>query len=144
MDREAIKKILPHREPMLLVDEAQVTEGPDGAPEAHGRYTVVGDEWFLQGHFPDNPVVPGVILCEMMGQACAVLLAGDPDIGGATPYFTKLDGVKFKNPVKPGDTFETVCRITRRKGPFVFAEAEGSVDGKACTGGTFSFALVKN
>lgn len=140
MNREEIEKILPHRAPMLLVDEAETT-GPE---EAWGKYTIRGDEFFLQGHFPGNPVVPGVILCEMMAQACCVLLAGDPDLEGATPFLTKLDGVKFKNPVLPGDAFETRCKITRRKGPFVFAESVGSVNGKESAKATYSFALVKN
>ena len=68
MNKEEIKKILPHREPMLLIDEAYLDE--KGA--AHGFYTVKGDEWFLQGHFPGNPIVPGVIQCEMAGQTCSV------------------------------------------------------------------------
>ena len=95
MNREEIKTILPHREPMLLVYEAEL----DGDGAAHGRYTVRGDEWFLQGHFPGNPTVPGVVLCEMMAQTCCVLLAGKGGVGNAPPYFTSLDKVKFKSPV---------------------------------------------
>ncbi|HAG57039.1 MAG TPA: beta-hydroxyacyl-ACP dehydratase, partial [Ruminococcaceae bacterium] len=103
MNKEEIMKILPHRDNMLLVEQAQVIDGV-----AHGRYTVRGDEWFLQGHFPGNPVVPGVILCEMMAQATCVLLAESlPE--ASTPYFTSMDHVKFKNPVRPGDTLETEC-----------------------------------
>ena len=85
MNRNEIEQILPHRKPMLLVDEAYLNE--DGS--ATGYYTVNGDEFFLQGHFPGNPVVPGVILCEMMAQTCAVMLSSEAQ--GATPYFTSLN-----------------------------------------------------
>ena len=71
MNREELKNILPHREPMLLVDEAYV--GEDG--KAHGKYTVRGDEYFLKGHFPQNPIVPGVIQCEMAAQTCCAAYA---------------------------------------------------------------------
>nr|AIA94774.1 FabA [uncultured Chlorobium sp.] len=75
---------------MLLLDEVDLV-----GQEAHGRITIRGDEYFLQGHFPHNPVVPGVIICEMLAQNCCVLLLGDPDVKGATPYYTSLDKVRF-------------------------------------------------
>lgn len=97
MKRDELKTILPHREPMLLIDEAEKTD----ANTATGRYTVKGDEWFLQGHFPGNPVVPGVVLCEIMAQTCCVLLA-EVNNAKKTPYFTGLNKVKFKQKVLPG------------------------------------------
>lgn len=137
MNREEIKNILPHRDSMLLVDEAEV----DG-DTAKGKYHVKGDEWFLQGHFPGNPVVPGVILCEMLAQASCVLMSPEK-MQGAMPYFSGLKNVRFKNPVKPGDTFESECRVIREMAPFVFAEGKGYVNGKLCISAEFSFALIK-
>ena len=137
MNQEEIKKLLPHRDNMLLVEEAQV----DGET-AVGRYHVRGDEWFLQGHFPGNSVVPGVVLCEMMAQATCVLL-GEQLPQGATPYFNSMNNVRFKSPVKPGDTFESRCKLTRVKKPFYFAEGEGYVDGKLSVKAEFSFALIE-
>lgn len=109
MNQEEIKKILPHRDHMLLIDEAELREG-----KAYGKKTIRGDEFFLQGHFPGNPVVPGVILCEILGQSACVLLSGEAE--GITPFFTGLDKVRFKNPVHPGDVFETECTLLKHKG----------------------------
>lgn len=136
MNREEIKAILPHREPMLLVDEAYVENG-----KAYGKYHVKGDEWFLQGHFPGNPVVPGVIQCEMMGQSCCVLLADK--MAGCTPYFTGINKVKFKGKVVPGDTLCLECELIKAKDPFYFVEGKGFVNGKLCVSGELSFALIK-
>lgn len=135
MKKEEIKKILPHREPMLLVDEVTLTDG-----KAFGSYTVRGDEWFLQGHFPGSPVVPGVILCEMMAQTCCVLFGEKK--GTFTPFFTSLNNVKFKSPVRPGDTVEFVCELVKEKGVFYFAKGSGSVGGKLSVSGEFSFAII--
>ncbi|MGM9521211.1 MAG: 3-hydroxyacyl-ACP dehydratase FabZ family protein [Oscillospiraceae bacterium] len=137
MDQEAIKKILPHRNSMLLVDESTL----DG-DVARGKYHVRGDEWFLDGHFPGNPVVPGVILCEILAQSSCVLLK-DVMTDGKLPLYTGLNNVRFKNPVRPGDTFETECRIVKAKPPFYFAEGKGYVGGKLCVKAEFSFAVVE-
>ena len=136
MDREAIKNILPHREPMLLIDETEI----DG-DVAVGRYTVRGDEYFLQGHFPGNPVVPGVILCEMMAQSACLLV----DTGGGkfTPYFTGIKQVKFKNKVLPGDTVTFKSCLTAQKGAFYFMKSDGYVGEKLCVSGELSFAVVR-
>ncbi|MDL2228457.1 3-hydroxyacyl-ACP dehydratase FabZ [Bacteroidales bacterium OttesenSCG-928-K03] len=138
MNRAEIKTYLPHREPMLLIDNVVVDENKI----AHANYYVTGDEFFLQGHFPGNPVVPGVIICEIMGQACSLLI-GDQLIG-RTPFYAGLDKVRFKRQVKPKDNIEITARITDQRGLIFFVEAEARVDGELCTKGNLSFALVDN
>ncbi len=121
---------------MLLIDEA-VRDGDT----ARGKYHVRGDEFFLQGHFPGAPVVPGVILCEILAQSVCVLLA-DKLREGELPMFTGLNNVRFKGSVKPGDTYETEGVITKIKHPFYFAQGRGYVDGKLCVKAEFSFAIL--
>ncbi|HNW86181.1 MAG TPA: 3-hydroxyacyl-ACP dehydratase FabZ [Candidatus Limiplasma sp.] len=137
MNRDDIKKLLPHREPMLLVDELTL----DG-DTALGSYTVTGDEWFVQGHFPGNPVVPGVVLCEMIGQSCAVII-GD-QLLGKTPFFTGMNKVKFRRTARPGDKLTLKARIVRHNGPFYITEGEALIDGQTAAQGEFSFALIRN
>lgn len=137
MNREEIKTILPHRDAMLLVEEVYEENGV-----AFGSYHVRGDEWFLHGHFPDHPVVPGVILCEMLAQATCVLLH-DRIKPGMLPLFTGMNNVRFKAPVHPGDTFRAECRIVRCKPPFYFAEGKGTVNGVLCAQAEYSFTLAE-
>ena len=136
MTKDEIMEILPHREDMLLLDEASL----DGA-DAVGHYHVRGDEFFLRGHFPGNPIVPGVILCEILAQSACVLMK-DARLDGKLPVYTGLNNVKFRSPVRPGDTIETRCRIKRAKHPFYFAEGTVCVEGRLCVSAEFSFAIT--
>lgn len=136
MTKDEIKSVLPHREPMLLVDD--IVKNDDGT--VTGFYTVRGDEFFLQGHFPGMPVVPGVILCEMAAQSSCMLMADS--VKGKVTLYAGMNNVKFKNPVKPGDTAEFTCAHVRSMGPVHFIRAEGRVNGKLCMSGDFSFALL--
>lgn len=136
MNKEELMRILPHREDMLLLDDAVNEDGT-----AVGHYHVRGDEFFLRGHFPGDPIVPGVILCEILAQSACVLLAQQMD-GDKLPVYTGLNNVKFRSPVRPGDTIETRCHIKRAKHPFYFAEGTVSVEGRLCVSAEFSFAVT--
>lgn len=137
MNKEEIMTILPHRDNMLLVDDMEMVNN-----ECIAHYHVRGDEFFLKGHFPGYPVVPGVILCEIMGQSCSILIKDE--LAGKTPLYAGLDKVRFKRQVRPGDTIEVRGHITMRRSHNFFAEAEATVDGQVAAKGTLSFVLVEN
>lgn len=136
MNIEEIKQFMPHREPMLLIEEAHIDE--NGV--AHSQYRIKEDEFFTRGHFPGNPIVPGVIQCEIMAQSCAILVKDE--IPGHITLYAGLDKVRFKNPVKTGDLCEVTATLDERRGNLFFCSAKLEVGGKLCCRGTLSFALV--
>ena len=136
MTKEELKEYLPHRDPMLLVDEIEIDS--DGV--CHARYLVKENEYFCSGHFPGNPIVPGVIQCEIMAQSCALLVKDE--IQGKTTLYTGIDKVRFKNIVKPGDLCEITARLKDRRGAIFYCQAELRVNGNLCCKGELSFALV--
>jgi len=136
MNRDEIKTFLPHREPMLLLDTAEL----DDSGNAIGYYTVRGDEWFLQGHFPGNPVVPGVVLCEIIAQTAGVLLR--EQLPGKTTLYAGMDEVRFRRMVRPGDTVKIICRITRQKANVYVIAGEAKVSDSPCASGVFTLMLA--
>ena len=137
MNREDIKEFLPHREPMLLVDWTE----KDG-DVIRSTYHVTGEEWFLRGHFPDFPVVPGVIVCEIMAQSCTLILGAE--LKGHTPFYAGLDKVRFKRMVRPGDTVEVVAKPISIRGALYVIGAQATVDGQLACKGELTFYLMEN
>ncbi len=136
MDKTEIMEILPHRNNMLLIDEAYKNE--DGSATAY--YTVRGDEFFLNGHFPGYPVVPGVILCEMLAQSACVIM-GD-NLKGKTPFYTGMNNVRFRSQARPGDKLRFECRLVKSKSIFYFMAGKAYVGDRLCVEGEFSFAMT--
>lgn len=139
MDIMEIMEMLPHRYPFLLVD--RITECIPGK-YSKGYKNLTMNEAFFQGHFPGNPIMPGVLQLEALAQCSAPVLLSLPQNKGKLALYAGVDGVRFKNIVRPGDRFEMSVELTKLKGPVCKAHGVGSVDGKVCVEADMTFALT--
>ena len=135
MDREFIESKIPHRPPMLLLDSVKSI-----SDQQIVCLKTFGDtEFFHQGHYPGNPIIPGFILCECAAQAGAVLAASQSDLNG-DPLLTRVNDVKFKQIVRPGDTIEVTTEIEQRLSRAIYFSARVTVEGRMAV--SLSFAVM--
>ncbi|WP_173918599.1 3-hydroxyacyl-ACP dehydratase FabZ [Halobacillus sp. Marseille-Q1614] len=138
LDIQQIKEIIPHRYPFLLID--QVEEIEEGK-RAVGYKNVTMNEPFFQGHFPDYPVMPGVLITEALAQMGAVAMLKKEENQGKLAFFTGIDKCRFKRQVKPGDRLKLEVEIIRLKGPIGKGKATATVDGEVACEAEIMFAL---
>ena len=136
MTKEEIQQVLPHREPMLLIEKTSLDE--NGL--AHAWATIPSNAFYCQGHFPGNPVVPGVILCEMMAQSTCQLF---PEVfKDHLMVYRGLENIKFRGMVKPGDVCEIVTGLVEQKGSLFVCDSKVLVAGRCCAQGRITVAAV--
>ncbi len=138
-DINEIIKMIPHRYPFILVDK--ITECVPGE-YSKGYKNLTVNESFFQGHFPGNPIMPGVLQIEAMAQCSAPILLCLPEYKDKLALFAGIESAKFKNIVRPGDRFDMEIHLTKLRGPFGVSEAKGYVDGKLCIEATMKVAMV--
>ena len=138
MDINEIQKILPHRYPFLLVD--RITEVEEGK-RVKGYKNVSANEEFFQGHFPNQPIMPGVLILEALAQTGAIAILGMDEFKGKTPLFAGADKVRWRKKVVPGDKLELECEIIKLRGPVGIGKAIATVDGKKVCEAEITFAI---
>ena len=132
LGRAQIEEILPHRDPFLLLDE--IIELEPGV-RVVARKRVRDDEWYLAGHFPGRPIMPGVLIVEAMAQTGAVAVLAEEENRGKLALFAGIDDVRFKRIVEPGDELELTCELERVRGPIGRGKARATVDGELAAPG---------
>jgi 3-hydroxyacyl-[acyl-carrier-protein] dehydratase len=140
LGRDEIEAILPHREPFLLIDEVLELEPGE---RVVARKTVRPDEWYLAGHFPGRPVMPGVLIVEAMAQTGAVAVLSQEENRGRLALFAGIDDVRFKRIVEPGDELVFECTLEAVRGSVGKGRATAKVDGQLAARGTLTFAVER-
>ena len=135
---QEIMEIIPHRYPFLLIDTIEELEP---GVRAVGKKCVSANEPYFQGHFPGNPVMPGVLILEALAQVGAVAMLAQPEIKGRTAYFARIDKSKFRRKVLPGDVLELETSIVKVKGSIGIGQAVARVDGKVAAQAELTFAI---
>ena len=138
LNTKEIMDIIPHRQPFLLVDRIEEMEV---GKRALGIKCVSYNEPFFAGHFPDQPVMPGVLIIEAMAQVGAVSLLSDDKYKGKTPLFGGIKNAKFRRKVVPGDVLRMEVEMTRVRGPLGIGEGKAYVDGELCAQAELVFAI---
>src|SRR5204863_8890888 len=131
-----IESIIPHRDPFLFLDEVLELEP---GKRVVARKRVRADEWFFAGHFPERPIMPGVLMVEALAQAGAVAVLAQEENRGKLALFAGIDDVRFKRIVEPGDDLELVCELERLRGPLGRGKATATVDGQLAVRGVLTF-----
>jgi len=135
--REGIEAIIPHRDPFLFLDE--VLELEPGV-RVLARRRVRPGEWYLAGHFPGRPIMPGVIMIEALAQAGAVAVLSLEENRGKLALFAGIDGVRFKRVVEPGDELTLACELEAARGPIGRGRVVATVGDEVAVRGTLTFA----
>ena len=139
LNKEEIKEIIPQREPFLMIDEIEeYTPGES----AIGYKNVDESEWYFKGHFPGNPIMPGVLIAESLAQTGAIAILSMEENKGKNALFGGIDKMKFKKMVLPGDKLKLVVKIIKRTGPIGVGEAVATVHEKVVAKGELTFAIV--
>jgi 3-hydroxyacyl-[acyl-carrier-protein] dehydratase len=138
LTKEEIKKIIPHRDPFLFLDEIRDL---NSLVSAVGFKYVDANDYYFQGHFPEKPVMPGVIIIEALAQVGAVILLSHPDYQGKIAYFTGISNAKFRRSVLPGDTLELKCTVNKIRRGFGYGTAKAYVNQELACEADIAFAV---